>query len=152
MTKILMVCLGNICRSPLAEGILRKKLKEKGISVVVDSAGTAPYHIGENPDPRAITTAQRHNIEISHLVGRQFTVDDFDEFDSIYAMDVSNCDNILSLARNEDDKTKVELLLNVMEPGSDRSVPDPWHGGGDGFEDVFYMLDEACEKVANSLK
>ena len=147
-----MVCLGNICRSPLAEGILREKLKGENINAVIDSAGTAPYHIGENPDPRAVTTAQKHNIDISHLVGRQFSVDDFDKFDRIYAMDAANCADVLSLARNEDDRKQVELLLNVMETGSDRSVPDPWYGGGDGFENVFHLLDEACEKLANSLK
>ena len=147
-----MVCLGNICRSPLAEGILREKIRERDINAVIDSAGTAAYHIGENPDPRAVITAQKHNIDISHLVARQFTIEDFDEFDRIYVMDKANCADVLSLARNEDDRAKVELLLNVMDPGSNRSVPDPWYGGGDGFEDVFHLLDEACEKVTNSLK
>ena len=163
MTKILMVCLGNICRSPLAEGILRKKIKEKDINAVVDSAGTASYHVGENPDPRAVTTSQKHNIDISHLVARQFTTEDFDKFDKIYVMDTANCADVLSLARNEDDKKKVELLLNVTEPGSpdscrdqplaeNRAVPDPWYGGEDGFENVFQLLDGACEKIADSLK
>ncbi len=147
-----MVCLGNICRSPLAEGILREKIKERNFNAVVDSAGTASYHIGENPDPRAVITAQKHNIDISGLAARQFTVEDFDEFDSIYVMDTANCADVLSLARNEDDRKKVELLLNVMEPGSNRAVPDPWYGDGDGFEDVFHLLDEACEKVTDSLK
>ena len=152
MTKILMVCLGNICRSPLAEGILREKVKRKNLNATVESAGTASYHIGENPDPRAVTTAQKHNIDISHLVARQFTIEDFDEYDRIYVMDTANCTDVLSLARNEDDRKKVKLLLNVMEPGSNRAVPDPWYGGGDGFEDVFHLLDEACEKVTESLK
>jgi len=159
MTKILMVCLGNICRSPLAEGILREKIKKRDINAVVDSAGTATYHIGENPDPRAVITAQKHNIDISHLVARQFTTEDFDEYDSIYVMDTANFADVLSLARNEDDRKKVELLLNVIEPnlppgrrGSNRSVPDPWHGGGDSFEDVFQLLDEACGKIVDLLK
>jgi len=158
-----MVCLGNICRSPLAEGILREKIKKSDINAVVDSAGTATYHIGENPDPRAVIIAQKHNIDISHLVARQFTTEDFDEYDSIYVMDTANYADVLSLARNEDDRAKVELLLNVIEPNSpdfcrdqplaeNRSVPDPWYGGGDGFEDVFHLLDEACEKIADLLK
>lgn len=146
-----MVCLGNICRSPLAEGILREKINKRDINAIVDSAGTASYHIGENPDPRAVITARKHNLDISHLVARKFAIEDFDEFDRIYVMDTTNCADVLSLARNEGDTAKVELLLDVMEPGSDRSVPDPWCGGSDGFEDVFQLLDLACEKIADSL-
>lgn len=156
-----MVCLGNICRSPLAEGILREKINKRDINAIVDSAGTASYHIGENPDPRAVITARKHNLDISHLVARKFAIEDFDEFDRIYAMDTTNCADVLSLARNEGDRAKVELLLNVMKPGSppladqplaeNRAVPDPWCGGSDGFEDVFQLLDLACEKIADSL-
>src|SRR6185369_14678160 len=99
--KILMVCLGNICRSPLAEGILRSKLEQKGLKhITVDSAGTYDYHIGENPDKRTITNAGSHGINISDLVGRQFTVEDFDKFDRIYVMDSSNLGNVIHLARN----------------------------------------------------
>src|SRR5205085_11264860 len=102
-----VVCLGNICRSPMAEGILRKKITEKNLSFIVDSAGTANYHVGEPPDERAINTSKKFNVDISKLRGRQFTTKDFDTFDRIYAMDNSNYKNILRLARNENDKKKV---------------------------------------------
>ena len=151
--KILMVCLGNICRSPLAEGILRDKLEKKGfIHIEVDSAGTSAYHIGEHPDKRSIRNAKSHGIDISKLRGRQFTASDFDEFDRIYVMDSSNFSNVIHLARNEDDTGKVKLILNELEPGSDMAVPDPYYGGENGFEHVFQLLDKACEAMIRSIK
>ena len=152
--KILMVCLGNICRSPLAEGILRDKLSKNNLEnrIIVDSAGTSNYHIGQNPDHRSTANAKSHNIFISELRGRQFTQNDFDNFDMIFAMDNSNYDNIVSLARNEKDKHKVDLILNMINPGKNQAVPDPYFGGEEGFENVFCLLDQACEVLIEKFK
>ncbi|WP_054850676.1 low molecular weight protein-tyrosine-phosphatase [Olleya sp. ITB9] len=148
MTKILMVCLGNICRSPLAEGILKSKLDN---TYIVDSAGTSSYHIGNKPDPRSITTAKKHNIDITKQRARQFTKQDFLDFDIIYAMDNSNYDNILALAENETDKSKVKLILNESFPNKNLDVPDPYYGGNNGFEKVYTLLNDACQKISTSL-
>ncbi len=148
MTKILMVCLGNICRSPLAEGILKAKLPQGNF--FVDSAGTSGFHSGELPDPRSIDVARKHGINITDQRSRQFTVSDFDEFDIIFAMDSSNYQNIINLARNEKDILKVKLILNELE-NSTKDVPDPYYGGDQGFEQVFQLLDTACEKIHNKL-
>ena len=139
MSKILMVCLGNICRSPLAEGIL--KAKTNHLDVVVDSAGTAAYHIGEQPDIRSIEIANKYGIDLTSHIARQFSVNDFVEFDKIYAMDSSNYANIISLARDEKDRDKVDIILNGSNPKSFQSVPDPYYGGDNGFQDVYDMLD-----------
>lgn len=151
MTKILMVCLGNICRSPLAEGILRTKAEQLNLEIEVDSAGTSNYHIGECPDIRTIRNARNHKIDLSKLKARQFTVKDFDSFDVIMVMDASNYSDVISLARNENDKKKVELILNRVYPNANMSVPDPYFGGEDGFENVFTILNNACEVIVNSL-
>ena len=150
MTKILMVCLGNICRSPLAEGILKSKLTSD--SFFVDSAGTGDYHIGKNPDSRSIAIAKKHGLDISNLKGRQFNVLDFDKFDIIYVMDESNYRNVLLLARNQQDKAKVKFILNEIHPNQNYNVPDPYFGGNDGFENVYHMLDEACSVIATRLQ
>jgi len=149
MTKILMVCLGNICRSPLAEGILKSKLPES--TFLIDSAGTANYHVGNSPDPRSITVGKKYGIDISNLKGRQFGVNDFDTFDLIYVMDESNYRNVISIARSEHDKSKVKFILNEIYPNQNYDVPDPYYGGDHGFENVYKMLDEACTIIANSL-
>ena len=150
--KVLMVCLGNICRSPMAEGILRKKSLDYKLDLHIDSAGTGDWHTGESPDPRAIRTANFFGINISKLKARQFNASDFDNFDKIFAMDQSNMKNILALARNESDKNKVELLLNHIPHQKNKNVPDPWFGGEEGFTDVFNLLDEACEYYINKIK
>lgn len=150
MTNILMVCLGNICRSPLAEGILKSKLPNDQFTI--DSAGTSNYHIGSLPDKRSIQIGKEFDIDITDQRGRQFVVSDFDKFDLIYAMDNSNHRNILKLARNEDDKQKVKLILNEVYPNQDYDVPDPYTGGIEGFKNVFMMLDEACDIIASKLK
>jgi len=152
MTRILMVCLGNICRSPLAEGIMRKNIEAAELDAMVDSSGTAHFHIGQSPDPRSIESGQKHGIDITSLRGRQFGVADYDNFDLIYVMDNSNYKNVLSLARDEDDKAKVELLLNVSNPDKFLDVPDPYYGGEQGFENVYQMINEACAKIADNLK
>jgi len=149
MIKILMVCLGNICRSPLAEGILRSKLPKD--SYTIDSVGTANYHIGNSPDTRSVAVAKKYGIDISNLKGRQFSVNDFDNFDLIYAMDESNYNNIIKLARNEEDIKKVKFILNEIYPNQNYSVQDPYYGGESGFENIFKILDEACSIIANNL-
>jgi protein-tyrosine phosphatase len=151
--KILMVCLGNICRSPLAEGILRHKLYENKVThIEVDSAGTSNYHIDQAPDERTQQNALTHNIDLSNLRGRQFTVSDFDSFDQIFVMDASNYTNVIALARNKKDESKVELLLNKTNPNTNQAVPDPYFGGPDGFENVFTLVDNACQKIIDELK
>ena len=144
-----MVCLGNICRSPLAEGIL--KAKTNHLDVVVDSAGTAAYHVGEKPDIRSIEIANKYGIDLTSQRARQFSVNDFDEFDKIYAMDSSNYANIISLARDEKDRNKVDVILNESNPKSFQSVPDPYYGGDNGFQDVYDMLDKACDKIVEQI-
>lgn len=149
MTRILMVCLGNICRSPLAEGILQSKLQDRGF--FVDSAGTSNYHIGELPDTRSIEVARKYGIDITNQRGRQFQVSDFDEFDLIYAMDSSNYNNILRLARNSKDEAKVKLILRELMDYETINVPDPYYGGDSGFEHVFQLLNEACDRIVDKL-
>ena len=145
-----MVCLGNICRSPLAEGIL--KAKTNHLDVVVDSAGTAAYHVGEKPDIRSIEIANKYGIDLTSQRARQFSVNDFDKFDKIYAMDSSNYANIISLARDEKDRNKVDVILNESNPKSFQSVPDPYYGGENGFQDVYEMLEEACDIITQKLE
>ncbi|MDF4222054.1 low molecular weight protein-tyrosine-phosphatase [Maribacter huludaoensis] len=147
--NVLMVCLGNICRSPLAEGILKSKISTSNVHV--DSAGTGGYHIGNAPDPRSIKVAKEHGIDISSQVCRKFVVSDFDAFDIIYAMDKSNYGNIIKLARNKIDADKVKLLLNEISP-IDNEVPDPYYDAEDGFENVFQMIDQACDIIAARLE
>ncbi|MDB4089499.1 low molecular weight phosphotyrosine protein phosphatase [Flavobacteriales bacterium] len=150
--KILMVCLGNICRSPLAEGIMANKVKENGLNYEVDSAGTAAYHIGNLPDERSIEVANKYGIDLTTQRARQFKVNDFQNFDIIYAMDTENYNNILNLANSEEDELKVKLILNEIEPNSNSSVPDPYYGGDEGFDNVYQMLNLACESIITKLK
>jgi len=147
--KILMVCLGNICRSPLAEGILKSKLPEN--SFTIDSAGTSNYHIGDYPDIRSINIARHHDIDISSQRGRQFKLEDFDTFDLIYAMDSSNYQNIIKLARTTEDISKVNLILDEIQDFKLKDVPDPYYGGENGFSNVFQMLDLACNKIVEKI-
>ncbi len=149
MTRILMVCLGNICRSPLAEGILKSKVDPSNI--FVDSAGTGNYHVGGLPDQRSINVAKKYVIDITDQRCRQFTVQDFDDFDVIYVMDNLNRRNVLELARNERDKDKVKMILNELFPNENVDVPDPYTGGLNGFEQVFQMLNKACTVVAQNV-
>ena len=147
--KILMVCLGNICRSPLAEGILASKLpKDK---FVVDSAGTGNYHIGKQPDKRSILTAQKNKLDISQQKARQFSSKDFDNFDYIFAMDNNNYKDIIALAKDNHQTQKVDLILNQLFPNENVDVPDPYYGLQNGFDSVYEMLDEACDILAKKL-
>ena len=150
--KILMVCLGNICRSPLAEGILREKLIVNKLNIAVDSAGTSGLHAGEHPDSRMCATAKSFGLNIEDLKSRKFVVQDFDTFDIIYAMDSSNYSNILALARTTKDKSKVHLILNELYPTKNMAVPDPYYGGEQGFIDVYNILNEATDKIIEKIK
>jgi len=147
--KILMVCLGNICRSPLAEGILASKLpKDK---FLVDSAGTGHWHVGKQPDERSIATAKKHGINISNQRGKHFNASFFEEFDYIYVMDGSNYDDVVFLAKTEEHKKKVKLILDELFPGDNVDVPDPYYGFQNGFDMVYEMLDEATDLLAKKL-
>ncbi len=145
--KILMVCLGNICRSPMAEGILRKKIQENNLDIVTDSCGTGDWHVGQKPDDRAIKTMKSKGIDITDLRGRQFSESDFDQFDLIYCMDENNYKNILALAKTEEQKGKVKMILNEINSKSNQSVPDPYFGGDAGFEHVYQLLDAATDSI-----
>jgi protein-tyrosine phosphatase len=146
--KILMVCLGNICRSPLAEGILLHKARKAGLDWSVDSAGTNNgYHVGEAPHHLSQKVARLHSIDISHQKARNFTADDFDKFDKIYAMSKDVLEQIKTIAKKKYDPRKVDLLMNELHPGVNMNVPDPWYGPEPGFHDVFKMLEHACERI-----
>ena len=147
--KILMVCLGNICRSPLAEGILASKLPINNF--VVDSAGTGSWHVGHAPDKRSIAVASKNGINISNQKGRQFNIADFEEFNYIYVMDNSNYHNVVALAKTEEHRKKVHLILNELFPGENVDVPDPYYGITNGFDNVYQMLDEATDIIAKKL-
>ena len=145
-----MVCLGNICRSPLAEGILAHKTQH--LDVTVESAGTAGYHIGKLPDKRSIEIANKYEIDISNQKARQFSRADFDEFDIIYAMDTNNFAHLTSLAENKNERDKIRMILNEIKPESFDSVPDPYYGGDNGFQIVYNMLDKACNKIITQIE
>ncbi|MES2113335.1 MAG: low molecular weight protein-tyrosine-phosphatase [Bacteroidota bacterium] len=142
--KLLMVCLGNICRSPLAHGIMEHLAKAQGLDWEVDSAGTGNWHVGEGPDRRSTRTAREHGIDISGQVCRLFRVSDFDYYDHIFVMDKNNLRDILSLARNDEDRKKVKLLLD------DKIVPDPYYDDGQ-FEPVFQMIEKGCREIIKEL-
>ena len=144
-----MVCLGNICRSPLAEGILKSKVDQT--SVFIDSAGTGNYHIGGLPDKRSIAVAKKYHIDITDQRCRQFSVADFDHFDLIYVMDNSNRRDVLSLARDDNDRAKVKMILNELFPNENVDVPDPYTGGLHGFEQVYQMLNKACDVISQNI-
>lgn len=147
--KILMVCLGNICRSPLAEGILQSKLPD---GFTVDSAGTISQHEGEMPDNRSVKTAANHGIKIDMQRSRPITVADLDSFDKIYCMDLNNYKDVISMAKNDAQRSKIALFLEAAgEHGEDIEVPDPYWGGMEDFENVYQMIDRAAEKIAAQL-
>lgn len=148
-TRILMVCLGNICRSPLAEGILKSKLNPERF--IVDSAGTGHWHVGDAPDPRSIKVAKKYGIDISYQRGRQFSERDYEDFDLIYVMDNDNKRNVLALAPDETSKKKVRLILNELFENENVDVPDPYYGGENDFEHVFKLLNEASELISKKI-
>lgn len=141
--RVLMVCLGNICRSPMAEGILKHKAQSQGLSILVDSAGTSDWHRGEQPDGRAMEEMRNNGIDISDQASRPFSILDFTKFDYILVMDDSNKNNVLSVARNRTDTSKVHMILDFGNEIKGRPVPDPYYD--DGFGRVYDLLDYACE-------
>lgn len=150
--NVLMVCLGNICRSPMAEGILKAKALKHNIIINVDSAGFEPFHVGDPPDIRAAQTALKHGIDISTQKARLFKYSDFKKFDKIFVMDNNNYSDVLNVAKTEDDKNKVDFILNLITPSKNIPVPDPYYGGLNGFENVFNLIDAACDKLIENLE
>lgn len=145
--KILMVCLGNICRSPLAHGILQHKVDNLGLKATIDSAGTNGFHNGELPDSRSMEIALVNGIDISYQRSRQITQKDIASFDLIYTMDASNYNNVMKMTRNETEAKKVKMIMNELTPGKNINVPDPYYGGNDGFRNVYEMLDQATDRI-----
>tara|TARA_B100001287_G_scaffold189394_1_gene159972 strand:+ start:2014 stop:2478 length:465 start_codon:yes stop_codon:yes gene_type:complete len=153
MQKLLMVCLGNICRSPLAQGILESKIAKSNLKdIIVDSAGTGNWHSGSAPDQRSIEIAKENGIDISKQKARQFNTEDFNLFDKIFVMDTSNYATLLRLSSSERDSEKIKLILDYSFQNKRSSVPDPYYGGSDGFKIVFQLLDQACEEIMKELK
>ncbi len=147
--KFLMVCLGNICRSPLAEGILRNKINQAGLHWEVDSAGTANYHIGAPPHALSQKVAALNGIDICNQKCRQFKAEDLVHFDKIYVMDAQNYTDVKKMSKHLWDETKVDLLLNELYPGENRGVTDPWFGEEDGYHEVFDLISKACDAIVS---
>jgi len=147
-----MVCLGNICRSPIAHGILEKKAAENQLNIIVDSAGTGSWHINKSPDIRSIEVAKSHGIDISKQKARQFNVMDFEKFDIIYVMDKSNFNTINGLDIEKKYSKKIKLILNEIYPNKNNDVPDPYYGEENGFEVVYNLLEKVSDKIIQQLK
>lgn len=145
--RVLMVCLGNICRSPLAEGVLQHKAFNAGLQWSVESAGTGAWHAGEPPHHLSMKVAKQNGIDISKQRARQFVKEDFERYDFIYVMDSSNYVDVKQISGKWFDETKIDLLLNELYPGQNKNVPDPWFGKEDGYHKVFDMLDKACDMI-----
>ncbi len=150
--RILMVCLGNICRSPIAEGVMRHKVKENGLDWIVDSAGTESYHVGEAPHRFSQKICLKHGIDISHQRAVKLTADSFAGYDKIYAMATDVYEEIKYLGGKQADMTKVELFLNDLHPGKNESVPDPYYGEEGGFLQVYELIDKGCEAIIKNNK
>jgi protein-tyrosine phosphatase len=149
MQKILFVCLGNICRSPVAEGIMLHLIEQHRLQnkITVDSAGTAGYHIGEAPDKRTILNAKKNGVDLSKLRARKFSTNDFDAFDKIFVMDESNFRDVTSLTKNKNHHQKIDYLLNISFTGKNLAVPDPYYGTETNFQEVFTLVRNACQKL-----
>ena len=145
--KILMVCLGNVCRSPLAEGILQHKAKQAGLNWTIDSAGTNGYHVGEPPHRLSQKVARLNGIEICNQKARDFVPEDFERFDKIYAMASDVVDDIRMISGKRFNPSKIDLLMNELYPGKNLPVPDPWYGPEPGYHEVFDLISRACEKI-----
>lgn len=151
MKSVLFVCLGNICRSPMAEGILRHKANQRGLDLMIDSAGTGGWHAGEHPDKRATKTAKERGVDISKQKARQIAEEDLEKFDLILVADAEVYDGVVELAMNREQKLKVDYIMNLVYPDLNKPVPDPYYGGAEGFENVFDMLDKACDALIKSI-
>ena len=149
--KILFVCTGNICRSPLAEGILRNKFTKYGIEGEIDSCGFEPFHIGDSPDHRAKKIAEQNSIDLDSIRSRLFQPTDFDKFDQIFVMDSNHYQSVMEIARNQKDRKKVDYIMNHVHPGSNKHVKDPYYDSFGAFEEVFDQLDQACEAIAQNI-
>lgn len=147
-----MVCLGNICRSPIAEGLLAHKVKEHGLDWQVDSAGTEHYHIGAAPHKHSQEICRKNNVDITYQRARQFSKEDFSRYDKIYALADDVYENIERMGGASADMSKVDLFLNELYPGSDESVPDPYYGGAAGYVTVYDMIDRTCDAIINKYK
>ena len=145
--KILMVCLGNICRSPLAEGILQNKSFNAGLTWSIESAGTYSYHIGEPPHPLSQKVASMNGIDISNQRARKFSSVDFEVFDKIYALANDVLTDMKKIAGKNFNVSKVDLLMNELCPGKDLDVPDPWYGPEPGYHEVFKLIDKICDQI-----
>ena len=151
MKSILFVCLGNICRSPMAHGIFRYKANKAELNVHIESAGTSAFHVGENADPRAISTLKSKGIDIMDLRSRLFIPTDLDDYDYIFTMDLNNQENVSKIADQHNHSNTPEMIMNLIYPGENISVPDPYYGGTTGFEDVFQMLDQALDQLIKNI-
>jgi protein-tyrosine phosphatase len=145
--KILMVCLGNICRSPLAEGILQQKVKQHHLNWVVDSAGTNGIHVGEAPHKLSQKVAKVNGINISQQISRQFFATDFEEYDKIYVMANDVMQEVERIAGHKFNANKVDYFLNELHPGQNKDVPDPWYGNEDGYVNVYDLIDKTCDAI-----
>lgn len=150
--RILMVCLGNICRSPLAEGVLQHKAWTAGLKWSVESAGTGAWHTGQPPHELSCKVAMQNGIDINKQRARQFVKDDFYNYDFIYVMDSSNYNDVKRICGKLFDETKIDLLLNALFPNENRNVPDPWYGKEDGYHTVYKIIDAACEMIIKKYK
>ena len=145
--KILMVCFGNICRSPLAEGILQDKAFKSGLTWGIESSGTNSYHTGEPPHPLSQKVAKLNGIDISKQRAKRFTASDFDRYDKIYALAKDVMEDMRRIAKNKYDESKVDLLMNELYPGNNKDVPDPYYGAEAGYHEVYKMIDEVCDSI-----
>lgn len=145
--KVLMVCLGNICRSPMAEGILQQKVQAAGLNWQIDSAGTESYHVGENPHKWSIKTCNNHGIDISKQVARRLKIEDFQSFDVIYALATDVRKEMRDIAKEEKNMEKVILIMDELYPNQELSVKDPYYGEEEGYEEVFQLLDKLCDAI-----
>jgi protein-tyrosine phosphatase len=150
--KILMVCLGNICRSPLAEGILQQKANKQQLNWVVESAGTNGFHNGEPPHPLSQKVAKANGIDISQQISRQFVANDFDSYDKIYVMAGDVYDDVQRMAGVKFDSNKIDFFLNEINPNTNAAVPDPWYGNEDGYVKVYKLIAETCDAIIEKYK